>query len=158
MSFENELYIQSFEKYWMNWEPKSWRFRSTNIKENSYYIALPCKSLKYIRKQVYIFLKIDCMITYLLHFFRICNYLNINYILFRGGGGVLQLYIWRLFSTWSIYQFIYLKFIYVFILFIHLLFYINFLSIYLFLFFIFFILKCVYLFTCIYCLFIHLLD
>lgn len=36
-----------------------------------------------------------------------------------------------MFSTWSIYQFIYLKCIYVIILFIHLLIYINYLSIYL---------------------------
>lgn len=86
LSFENELYIQSFEKYWMNWEPKSWLFRSTKIYISFTYHSLLYKSLKYIRKQAYIFLKIDCMITYLLHFFRICNYLNI-YILFRGGGG-----------------------------------------------------------------------
>lgn len=45
------------------------------------------KSFKYARKQVYIFFKMDCMITYLLHFFfQICNFLTCTFYFRKGGG------------------------------------------------------------------------
>lgn len=81
--------------------------------------AVMYKSFKYARKQVYIFFKMDCMITYLLHFFfQICNFLTCTFY-FRKGGGPLTLSMSVVFNM--IFLSIYLKFIYLFILYIYLL-------------------------------------